>query len=66
MIGALKALQDKIRALELQRASAADQFKCISEETKRAVTMGGASGSSSDATPPSFRKSPKHDHCTYA
>ena len=33
MIRALKALQDKIRSLELERVAAADKFRHLAQET---------------------------------
>ena len=37
MIRALKALQDKIRSLELERVAAADKFHHLAQETQRQV-----------------------------
>ena len=37
MIRALKALQDKIRSLELERVAAADKFRHLAQETQRQV-----------------------------
>ena len=61
MIRALKALQDKIRTLELERVAAADKFRHLSQETQRhsqATQARTASRSaSSRASPPGYPSS---------
>lgn len=71
MISALKALQDKIHSLELERVAAADKFRHLAHETqqhargtKRAVLVEGGSPllPSSHTSPlPGYPSSPSPD-----
>ena len=54
MIQALKALQEKIRNLELERAATANRFKQISDETTKQVEQ----GDSDVGTPPLVGRHP--------
>ena len=52
MIRALKALQDKIRLLEIERRTAAEKFRKLSEDTQWHAAV---QGTNSDESSPRYR-----------
>ena len=67
MIRALKALQDKIRTLELERSAAADKFRHLAEETQRQgrlaerATQVDTPHHTSHSSPPTYSPTPSQD-----
>ena len=59
MVRALKALQEKIRGLELDRMTAAERFKHLSEETQRNTQLlESGTRATHFSSPPAYPSSP--------